>query len=76
MNTPQLTPVEPGHRIRLPEDWVQALGLRGLASLSRTAEGILIRPCLPTTWDDIFTEKLTVGTPAGSNGDTEDDLLF
>jgi hypothetical protein len=58
----KLTPVEPGNRIQLPADWAQDLGLRGLVALERTGEGILVRPCPRTTWDDIFATKLTVGS--------------
>jgi hypothetical protein len=77
----KLTPVEPGNRIQLPADWAQALGLRGLVALERTGEGILVRPCPRTTWDDIFATKLTVGSaPPDQDGDvvevTGDDFLF
>jgi hypothetical protein len=72
------TPIEPGDRVRLPADWLDALGLRGVVLLDRTADGILIRPCPPHSWDQIFADKLT--TQPGAGGDdcqvTRDDLLF
>ena len=81
MSTTQLTPVEPGHRIQLPADWVEALGLRGLVTLERTDNGILIRPCPRFTWDDIFATKLQIGSaPPDENPEdvevTGDDFLF
>jgi len=81
MNTTQLTPVEPGHRIQLPAAWVEALGLRGLVALERTTEGILVRPGPPKSWDDFFGTKLQVGSArAPTNVEivevSGDDLLF
>jgi hypothetical protein len=81
MSTTQLTPLEPGHRIQLPADWAEALGLRGLVALERTTEGILIRPGPPKAWDDFFATKLQVGSaPAPQNEDivevSGDDILF
>jgi hypothetical protein len=81
MSSTQLTPLEPGHRIQLPADWADALGLRGQVALVRTSQGILVRPCPQPTWDDFFATKLTVG-PAPADQDKEDlevtgdDLLF
>jgi hypothetical protein len=49
--------------------------------LTRTAEGILVRPCPRATWDEIFATKLTI-QPADPSEDPEitevtgDDLLF
>src|SRR5262249_30687486 len=65
----------------LPADWVQALGLQGQIVLDKTSEGILVRPCPPVTWDDIFATRLTVrpGDPATVPEVTQvsgDDLLF
>ena len=81
MSTTQLTPVEPGNRIRLPADWADALGLRERVVLVRTDEGILIRPCPPATWQEIFATKLAIGSaPPDTNQEdvkvTGDDLLF
>jgi hypothetical protein len=75
------TPIEPGNRIQLPAEWVDALGIRGLVTLERTDSGILIRPCPRFTWDDIFATRLSVrpGDPATAAEVTElsgDDLLF
>ena len=57
----KITPVEPDHRIQLPADWVAELGLEHIAALEKTAEGILVRPCRPATWDEIFADKLPMG---------------
>ncbi len=81
MNPTQSTRIEPGNRIRLPDDWAESLGLRGLVTLERTAKGILIRPSPRFTWDDIFATRLSVrpGDPATVPEVTEvsgDDLLF
>ncbi|HEV3263634.1 MAG TPA: hypothetical protein VG013_42760 [Gemmataceae bacterium] len=79
MSTTQLTPVEPGHRIQLPADWAEALGLRGLVALERTTEGILVRPGPAKTWDDFFATKLQVGSAPQNEDIVEvsgDDLLF
>jgi hypothetical protein len=81
MSTTQVTPVEPGNRIQVPADWADALGLHGLVLLSRTKDGILVRPCRPATWDEIFANKLQVGSaPPAENAEavevTGDDFLF
>jgi hypothetical protein len=81
MSTTQVTPLEPGNRIQVPADWADALGLHGLVVLSRTKDGILVRPCRPTTWDEIFATKRQVGSaPPDANADdaevTGDDFLF
>ena len=75
------TPIEPGNRIQLPAEWVDALGIRGLVTLERTDSGILIRPCPQFTWDDIFANRLSVrpGDPGTAGEVTElsgDDVLF
>jgi len=80
MNT-TTTPIEPGTRIQLPAEWVQALGPRGQVSLQRTAEGILVRACPPVTWDELFATKLTIRSEPADGGENEleltgDDLLF
>ena len=81
MNATQTTPIEPGNRIQLPAEWAEALGLRTLVALEKTAEGILIRPCRPVTWEEIFATKLTIGSaPPDANEEavevTGDDFLF
>ncbi len=57
-----LTPLGPGNRIQFPADWAHALGLRGLVSLERSGDGILVPPCPRTTWDEIFATKLVIGS--------------
>jgi hypothetical protein len=81
MNATFLTPVEPGNRIQLPAEWATALGLSGQVALERTSEGILVRPCPPTSWDEIFATKLQIGSapPDEHPEDVEvtgDDFLF
>ena len=76
-----LAPIEPGNRVQLPDDWIRDLGLHGVVALERTNEGILIRPGPKTTWDEIFANKLTVGSsPVDANSSeaevTGDDFLF
>lgn len=71
--------IDSGHRIQLPAEWVQALGLERLAALEKTADGILIRPCQPATWEDVFASKLPVGGQTAEQDAIEvsgDDLLF
>jgi hypothetical protein len=75
----KITPVEPGHKIQLPADWVTELGLEYLAALEKTAEGILVRPCHAATWDEIFADKLPVGQQPCAldlSDVSGDDLLF
>jgi hypothetical protein len=57
----RITPLEAGHKIQLPTEWVSEFGLEQIAVLEKTDEGILIRPCSTTTWDSIFAEKLKIG---------------
>ena len=81
MNTTQTTVVEPGFRIQLPPEWAEGLGLKGQVVLTRTAEGILVRPGPQATWDEIFATDLAVrpGDPSVPPEITEvtgDDLLF
>ncbi len=76
-----LTPIDPGNRIQLPADWTRALGLRGVVALERTEQGILVRPCPRTTWDDIFATKLIIGSaraepPEDAVEATGDEFLF
>lgn len=73
--------IDPGNRIQLPADWMHDLGLRGQVALEKTSEGILIRPCRPATWDEIFATKLVIGSaPTEQQRDTleatGDDFLF
>jgi hypothetical protein len=74
----RITPLETGHKIQLPAEWVIEFGLEQIAVLEKTSEGILIRPCLTTTWDTIFAEKLKIGQQSELNLSevSRDDLLF
>lgn len=78
----EITPLEPGNRVQLPDEWAQALGLRGLVALDKTPEGILVRPCPQTSWDEFFANPLEIGSapPAADDGDelelTRDDYVF
>jgi hypothetical protein len=81
MNPSQVTPVEPGNRIQLPAEWAESLGLRGRVTLDRIADGIVVRPCAPASWDEIFATKLVAGSaPRDENPDVmeadKDDFLF
>jgi hypothetical protein len=55
-----ITPVEAGHKIQLPMEWAAELGLERVALLEKTEAGILVRPCHPVSWDEIFAEKLSM----------------
>ncbi len=83
MSSTCITLIEPGGRIQLPADWADALGLRGQVALDRTGAGILIRPLnQPSNWDEVFADKLPIGSSALPGDDAEnvevhsDDLLF
>ena len=81
MSDTQMTAIEAGNRIQLPADWATALGLHHVVRLDRTSQGILIRPCSPTTWDEFFATKLTIGSAPPREDEEEleltgDDLLF
>jgi hypothetical protein len=79
MTTTQLTPVEPGNRIYLPSEWVKALRLQGMVLLDKTDEGILVRPCPPASWDDVFATKLPIGQTSPESQELEihtDDLFL
>ena len=81
MSRTQFTPVEPGNRIQLPAEWAAALGLHQVALLERTRDGILVRPCPPATWEEIFASKLPIGSaPPDADANavevTGDDFLF
>jgi hypothetical protein len=75
----RITTVETDRRIELPEDWVTELGLGDSAMMEKTDEGILIRPRRTLSWDEVFSEKLPLGSAsAGLDLDevTADDVLF
>ena len=71
-------PLEIDHKIKLPRDWVQELGLESAVLLERTDEGILIRPYTAQTWDEIYAKKLKIGIPAALDLSevSGDDLIF
>ena len=54
--------LEIDHKIKLPLDWVKELGLESGVVLEKTDDGILIRPYTAQTWDEIYAEKLKIGT--------------
>ena len=70
--------LEIDHKIKLPLDWVKELGLESGVILERTDEGILIRPYTEQTWDEIYAEKLKMGTPSALDLSevSGDDLIF
>jgi len=75
----KITPVEAGHKIKLPAEWAAELGLEKVAALEKTTEGILVRPCPATTWDEIFADKLPMGQQPSALDLSEvssDDLLL
>lgn len=79
MSTSETVPVEPGNRIQIPSEWVQALGLREQVVLNRTPEGILIRPQPSLSWDEFFAEKLVISSNKDASDEIEiskDDLLY
>jgi hypothetical protein len=81
MKTTHLTSIEPDGRIQLPADWAKALGPHDLVLLDRTSEGILIRPCPPTTREETFATKLTIRSAPPDERDntvevTGDDFRF
>ena len=71
-------PLEMDHKIKLPRDWVRELGLESGVMLERTDEGILIRPYTAQAWDEIYAEKLKMGTPSvlDLSEVSGDDLIF
>ena len=81
MSSTRVAALEPGCRVQLPADWAHELGLQGEVLLTKTEEGILVRPRPKYTWDDVFSTRLSVhpGDPSVEPEITEitgDDLLF
>lgn len=78
----QIAHLQPGNLVQLPDEWAQELGLRGMVALEKTADGILVRPCPQTSWDEFFAAKLQIGSaPPVADDDeelelTRDDYLF
>ena len=58
----KMFPLEADYKIELPPDWVAELGLESGIVLERTSNGILIRPYRVQTWDEIYAEKLKIGS--------------
>ncbi|HEX5446716.1 MAG TPA: hypothetical protein VFW87_23060 [Pirellulales bacterium] len=65
--------LEPGNRVQLLGEWARGLCLRGMVALEKTSEGILVRPCPQTSWDEFFATGLEVGS-APPTADDEDEL--
>ncbi len=70
--------LETDHKIKLPLDRVKALGLKSGVVLEKTNDGILIRPYTAQTWDEVYAEKLKMGTPSALDLSevSGDDLIF
>ena len=61
----KVTTIEPDHKVQLPSDWVEELGLHGTIALEKAADGLILRPCSGVTLDDVFADKLSVGSHVG-----------
>jgi hypothetical protein len=75
----KVTTIEPDHKVQLPPEWVEELGLHGTIALEKAADGIIVRPCSGVTWDDVFADKLPLGSQVGELDLPEvsgDDYLF
>ena len=75
----RIASIQPNHSIRLPEDWVEEFRLHGFAALEKGSDGILVRACSRTTWDDVFADKLPVApqnVPFEVSELSGDDYLF
>lgn len=60
-STTKIIPVETGHKIQIPPEWAAEFGLENVATLEKTATGILVRPHRTLTWDEVFADKLQMG---------------
>ena len=75
----KIAALEADHKIQLPAEWVDELGLQGFAELEKGPDGIVVRRCSHVTWDDVFADKLTIGshTSTPDLGEVSgDDYLF
>ena len=75
----KVTTIEPDHKVQLPSEWVEELGLHGAIALEKAAGGIIVRSCPGVTWDDVFADKLPLGSDVGALDLPEvsgDDYLF
>lgn len=74
----KVTTIESDHKIQLPPEWVDELGLHGFIALEKGPWGITVRPC-NMTWDEVFADKLRVGSNVTALDLSEvsgDDYLF
>ncbi|HKV39040.1 MAG TPA: hypothetical protein VJX67_07495 [Blastocatellia bacterium] len=79
MGDTKMATVEPGNRIEIPPEWVADLGLQNVAELEKTPGGIIVRPCPPVGWDQVYAKKLAIGSGVAGNDLSDvsaDDLLF
>ena len=79
MSTRRLTAIGPDHRVRLPSDWAESLGLTDVAALEKTDDGIVVRPARAAGWDEIFATKLPMQCGPATAEEVEvsgDDLLL
>lgn len=75
----KIATLESDHKIQLPAEWVDELGLHGFAALEKRSDGIVIRRCANLTWDEVFADKLLIGTAVAAADVSEvsdDDYLF
>ncbi|MBI3971389.1 MAG: hypothetical protein HY332_08875 [Chloroflexi bacterium] len=78
-STIRLTPVEAGHKVQLPDDWVKELGLGETAVLEKSEAGVLVRPYRVATWDQVFADKLQIEEHPSERALSDvagDDLVF
>jgi hypothetical protein len=75
----KIAAIEPDHTIQLPAEWLDELGLHGFAALEKGPQGIMVRACPQTTWDEVFADKLPIGSHTAPDALSEvsgDDYLF
>jgi hypothetical protein len=58
----KLSTIESDHKVQLPLEWVEELGLHGFVALEKGPNGIIVRSCSDITWDEVFADKLFVGS--------------
>ena len=70
--------LETDYKIKLPLDWVKELGLESGIVIEKIDDGILIRPYIAQTWDEVYAEKLKMGNPSALDLSevSGDDLIF
>ncbi len=75
----KVTTIESDHKVQLPPEWVNELGLHGLVGLEKSSDGIIVRPCSNITWDEVFADKLPTGSHVAALDLSEvsgDDYVF